>query len=143
MIKDTKEKTIKETYQVYIAEDGTEFLSEEECFKYESSAAAMLLAKLNSIELARDYNTDWMCESDENNYRTVVPRCEDDINTLNHLWFMHGGKGKKAMFSAKNIGDVIMVGWRECDSKVDWVWFNNINTIIKDITNNYYGVKQL
>ena len=143
MIKDTKERIIKETYQVYIAKDGTEFLSEDECVKYESTAAAMLLARLNNIELARDYNTDWMNEDDESNYRTVVPGCEDDINTLNHLWFMYGGKGKKARFSAKNIGDVIMVGWRECNSMVSWVWFNNINTIVKDITNNHYGVKQL
>ena len=43
----TKEKTVTETYDVYVAQDGTEFRDMEQCRKYEETAVCAVRMRLD------------------------------------------------------------------------------------------------
>lgn len=124
---------------VYQAWDGQEFDNKEECLRYEKSAASVVMARLEDCVIAKDYDNEVFDCADENQYKTVVPQTEEDINSLNHLYFMFGGSGKEEpYFSYDEIDTPIIIGYRITGYNHDWVWFNKLNCIIKDVTDGKY-----
>ena len=129
-----KEETTYKT--MYQAIDGTEFVDKEECEKYEQSAACVLLAKLVGCEVARGYDHEWLDWGDENEYRTLIPKTQEDIDTMNQLWFMHGGKKEeKPKFDKSHINKLILMGVRTYNDKLDWCWFYILEDIITALSN--------
>ena len=139
MKKIDKEITHVEHKTVYQAWDGEEFNTAEECDKYEQSAASVVMARLEDCLIAKNYDNEIFDCGDDNQYKTVVPLAEEDINTLNQLYFMFTGRGKEEpLFSYNEIGNPIIIGYRITCHSYDWVWFYKLNNVIKEITNGKY-----
>ena len=140
-------KTVTKDIQVtnhitqYEAADGTVFTTQEECQKYEESAAAMLLAKLKDCEITRAMDTQWFDCSDDNEYRTLLPTTIDQIDAMNQLWFMHGGcNQEEAKFTEKDLDTLVLMGVRYCNSQLEWCWFYKFDYIMQQMTNDKYTI---
>ncbi len=128
-----------QTYTVFEAWDGEIFTYKKECEEYERSAGAVLMTKLEDSVIATDFDTDVFDCSEENKFKTIVPRNKETIDVINQLWFMYGGKGKEvARFTSEDINKPIMVGYRLDDTHYDWVWFYKLKDIVKDLTDGKY-----
>ena len=92
-VKDMKEKvntkTIEEKTVTYVAVDGTEFITSNECLSYEKSAKGMLLAKYKDI-LIKTVVEDMIFGfgSDDYNIDVVNVRDEKDIDMIMQLAFL-------------------------------------------------------
>lgn len=124
---------------VYQAWDGEEFNTQQECEKYEQSAASVVMARLEDCVIAKNYDNEIFDCGDENQYKTVVPKTKEDINNINQLYFMFGGKCiEKPLFSYDEISTPIIIGYRITDCYYDWVWFYKLNGVVKDLTDGKY-----
>lgn len=85
-IEKTTERTIKETKTVYVAVDGTEFYSEEECKTYEESAIGTLMIRLKMEKI------------DNHIYKTLDNFFDDGCNRCDYYSFS---------VDKKNLEDVI------------------------------------
>ena len=124
----------------YKAIDGTMFSNEDECRRYEETSEAVLLGRLADIQIKEVCCDDLFESSGEGVYRVVVPRVEEDINTLNQLWKLNGGSTSKELFFNKDdLQKVILVGIRfATNNKIDWIWFWKFNDVINNITDGKY-----
>jgi len=142
-MKEIKE-TITQEYTVtkYQAFDGEKFDTEEECQKYENSAAGVLFCKIDDFTVKVDcaFEPD---ENDENKYKAVIPRNQRDIDILNQLWKLYGGKSKEDMlFDGTYIKSLIFIGYRFYDEgRLDWVWFYSIKDMVKLACEDKYTVQ--
>ena len=140
----TIEKTIETPIVVYQAYDGTEFSREDECKKYEDSATTVLISKLSDCVIAKPTDTEWFDSNEDNTYRTLVPTTEYQINTMNQLYFMYGGRDKmEPMFTKDDIGKIILLGYRYYSSDPDWIWFYKFDDIVSTITKGKYKLTAL
>lgn len=134
-------KEIVETQTLYQASDGTEFTCAEECRKYENSAAGVLLTKTKGFELTRQGDSSWFDDSDDNEYRTLVPQTDKDIDVLNQLWYLFGGKrNEDPKFKYEDKGSCILMGIRMYDHVIDWLWFYKFNEFVNSMTDNKYKI---
>ncbi len=82
-------KEIKSTKRVYVATDDTEFVSKEECQKYEESARCAMLAKYNQRILKKSDEfsiSGFGCE--DNNIDIVRIETESDVDMILQLLFL-------------------------------------------------------
>lgn len=120
---------------IYEAFDGQQFVDKEECKKYEESAVGVILQKLNTCVITEHINSDWFDCGDENNYKTLCPRTQIDIDNLNHLHKLFGGKNNDNLyFTEEDINTIILIGYRFYHNELDWVWFNKVDELISDLT---------
>lgn len=82
----TKEK--KSTYTVYVAVDGTEFDSAEECLQYEKSALGMLKAKLKKYIVWEGNEYDLWRNDTEDNTIAVELKKQEAVDTLLHIYYL-------------------------------------------------------
>lgn len=140
---ETIERTVRDTITRYEAIDGTVFATEEECKRYEETAEAVLLSKLRDIQI-NEFSCDDLFESSgEGIYRLVVPTTIEHIDTLNQLWKLNGGSGNLSdnlPFDKTSLNTIILVGIREYEGKIDWIWFWKFNEVIERITCNRYKI---
>ena len=89
-----KAKKIEELkYRVaYVAPDGSEFDTQEECLKYEKSALGVLRSRLKAIEVFRGSEEDLftICGSCDDDVSVFVPRTVDDIYLLRQMILLGG-----------------------------------------------------
>lgn len=86
---ETREKTKVEMYNVYVANDGQEFTSEEECKKYDESAEGVLNAMLRKIMVKDAVEEDILgFGSGDSTYEVYLPKTEDDKKTIMQMYFM-------------------------------------------------------
>ena len=142
-MKEIKE-TIKTEYTVikYQSFDGEKFDTEEECQKYESSAAGVLFWKIDDFTV----KTDCIFEPDEggeSKYKAVIPRNQRDIDLLNQLWKLYGGKSKESLlFDGTYIKSLIFVGYRFYnEGELDWIWFYSIKDMVILACEDKYAVQ--
>ena len=139
MKKVDKEITHVEHKTVYQAWDGEEFNTQQECERYEQSAASVVMARLEDCVIAKNYDNEIFDSEDENQYKTVVPKTKEDIDNINQLYFMFGGKCREEpLFSYDEISTPIIIGYRITDCYYDWVWFYKLNGAIKELTDGKY-----
>lgn len=134
-----KETTVikKDTY--FQATDGRLFTSPEECRKYETSAVGVLLEKTTHFEIAREFDSQWFDDCDENEYRTLLPKTEKDIDVLNQLYSLYAGKkALETYFTNDDIDKLILLGLRQYDGRVDWLWFYKFDDMLEQMTNGKY-----
>ena len=139
-IESEREVTQTVTDISYNAIDGTMFSNEDECRRYEETSEAILLGRLTDIQIKEVCCDDLFESSGEGVYRIVVPRVEEDINTLNQLWKLNGGAtSKELVFNKSDLQKVILVGIRfATNDKIDWIWFWRLNDVINNITDGKY-----
>ena len=89
MKRETREKTTQ--YLTYIADDGTEFDTEDKCKEYEKSVEAIISKRFHSIAKRYDSTNgteykalDYICngEREDATYYIVTPRNESDVNMI-------------------------------------------------------------
>jgi len=143
-MKEVKETITKEVTK-YQAFDGEKFDTTEECQKYENSAAGVLFGKIDDFTVKTDctFEPD---ENDENKYKAVIPRNQHDIDILNQLWKLYGGKSKEdiLLFDGTYIKSLIFVGYRfyyNSPGELDWVWFYDLKSMVKKACGDKYTVK--
>ena len=142
-MKEVIEKVEREIVK-YEAADGTRFSDKKECQIYEESAAVMLLTKLMECEVARQFDHDWFDGSEDNEYRTLIPKTQEHIDALNQLWFIFGGKGTdKPKFSKEDIGTFILLGYRYMENNMDWVWFYKFDYMVEKMTGGKYRAEMV
>ena len=141
-IKEEIKREITDTHIHYEAVDGTRFTSQSECEKYENTAIGVLMARVKEFMIADEETADgdWLEDGSDNLHKTLVPKTLRDIDTLNQLWFLFGGKSKQEpMFSKEDLNTVIIMGYRWYkEGEFDWVWFYKFNEIVNDMTNGKY-----
>lgn len=142
-MKEVKETITKEVTK-FQSFDGERFDTPEECQKYENSAAGVLFCKIDDFTVKSDclFEPD---ENDENKYKAVIPRNQHDIDLLNQLWKLYGGKStENILFDGTYIKSLIFVGYRfdySDPGKLDWVWFYDIKSMVEKACENKYTVK--
>lgn len=140
-IKEEIKREVIDTHIRYEAFDGTQFLEKEECEKYENSALGAVLKRIQTFTIASDGGGGMINpfdDSDENLFMCVVPRTQEDIDTLNHFWVFRGCvKPDEVPFTDKYIGVPLLLGYRFVDSScinLDWCWYFNLNDVINKMT---------
>lgn len=143
-MKEIKETITKEfTVIKYQSFDGEIFNTEDECLKYENSAAGVLFCKIDDFTV----KTDCIFKPDEGNdvnkYKAVIPRNQRDIDLLNQLWKLYEGNSKEDMlFDGTYIKSLIIVGYRFYnEGELDWVWFYSIKDMVKLACEDKYTVQ--
>jgi hypothetical protein len=142
-IREEIRREVVDTHIYYEAIDGTRFTNKEECEKYDNSAIAVLMAKtLKFTARELDASTiEWLDTCDEHGYRTLLPTTAEDIDVLNQLWFSFEGSNRKdeeAKFSIDDLNHVILMGYRQYESNMDWVWFYKMEDVVNDLTNGKF-----
>lgn len=144
-MKEVTETIIKEYIVTkYQAFDGEKFDTEEECHKYENSAAGVLFGKIDDFTVKSDcfFEPD---EGSENKYKAVIPRSQHDIDLLNQLWKLYRGKNEENLkFDGTYIKSLIFVGYRfdySNSGELDWVWFYDLKSMVKEACGDKYTVK--
>ena len=82
MIEKLIEKTEVVKTQVWEAFDGKIFNSQSECEKYENSAAAMLMAKLQEIVINDNPKSSMLDDGGEAEFLTIVPVTQEHLDTM-------------------------------------------------------------
>jgi len=128
----------------YEALDGTRFISESECRKYEESALGVLLGKMSKFSINNEIESEWFDCNDENKYKCVLPATEEHIDILNQIWKCFSGSNKDDLkFSQSDINTPVLVGYRFCCSyELDSVWFVKLVDEIANITDNRFTIKR-
>lgn len=82
----TRQKTNIENYNVYVATDGTEFSSEQECLKYEESAVGVIRSKVQPLIVSKD-NDAWKLMGGYDDHTVVAFKLttQDQADTLKHF----------------------------------------------------------
>lgn len=131
------EKKIREIW--YEASDGTIFNNPEECKTYERTAYCVLASKLHNIAIEdiTKVFTEYFEGSDENEYSLIIPHSTEDIDTINQVWLMFGGRNSKGERMFATITDIerpIIWGYRHCCGKIDWSWFYKLDDIVEELS---------
>ena len=84
-----REKTIVNTYDVYVANDGTEFNDKAECEKYEKSAIGVVNAryKVLIVKTCSEYSA-FQVGCDDNSVEFVKINTEKDIDTVLQMFML-------------------------------------------------------
>jgi hypothetical protein len=136
-IKKEVKKEIIETITIYQAADGSEFNDAEECKKYENSAAGMLMCKVSDFSFGEVDNP--MDEGSENIYKLIIPITQEQLDTLNHLHKLFGGRNLDTLFfTSDNLNRPILMGYRTYNNEIDWCWFYRLDNIVKDLTQDKF-----
>lgn len=83
----TRERTSVEKYNVYVANDGTEFNNEDECRLYDKSAKGVLNATLRKFMVRKGCEDSMFCfGSCENIVEIYRPTCEEHKKSLLQMY---------------------------------------------------------
>lgn len=141
VVKETK-KEITDRITVYVANDGTEFTREEECQQYEDSALGVLYSKLKEITIAEEvsYEAD---DGSDNLYNCIVPQTQEHLDVMNQIWaLLHPEQTSKLpIFTELRVP--YLIGYRFCNGKFDWIWFYDLNKIVKDVTKGKFNIEHI
>lgn len=131
------EKEIKSYKTMYVANDGTEFSSEEECRKYDESAKGVIFAKYNKLILGKTDESALYDGSDEHEIDVVKPTCERDKDTIMQVYYYTCGQERGE--AAKKFEDYIERAIKEDDVVFmdwnydhDWCWIIGTRNSVKE-----------
>ena len=121
MRKETREIKKIEYEYTYVADDGTEFKSEEECRKYEQTAQCAINAMFEKLPKQETFDPTGGSFPYFGSEETIIAVKVDtlnDVETINK-WIM-ARKGNKSAdcIGAESVGTIQLFG--ECDG--DWLW---------------------
>lgn len=92
----SRERVQKSVYNVYIANDGTEFQDKEECKKYEESAEGVLMAKIKHL-VVKDISEEefWGFGSCDNTVWVIKAESQEDVDTIMQAYFLMNPSAKR------------------------------------------------
>lgn len=125
-----REKTIVNTYDVYVANDGTEFNDKAECEKYEKSAIGVVNARYKAlvVDTHSEYSA-FQIGCDDNLVQIVKVRSEKDIDTVVQMFMLiercdiksdRVGEAEKIVRRAFEENDILFVN-RGYDDDCFWL----------------------
>lgn len=128
-------ETITKVNVHYEALDGTYFCDEEECKKYDQSAACVIRAKFNELALVKSNGyTLFPGGNDDNAAYVVKPETDHDIDTVRQFQAMIGLKYDKNYTPTITKDDkgkmlVIVTGYDD-----DWIDVRRMDDILAGLT---------
>lgn len=145
-MKEVKKETKREVIDVrtlYVANDGTEFINEEECAKYEQTALCVLTSRVMTLVEGRA-NSAWELMGGEDEHKVIAIRIanEKDADTflqwlfLEHPWLLKDSykERKKEIETivrdAYTSKDVILIG---INYDGDYYFINSRKNIIDNL----------
>lgn len=134
-----KEITRTDVIVNWVAADGTEFKSQDECDKYERSAKCAIKVGLNDIALNRTRCDIFMSSCYDDEMFVVVPKDASDLETINkYPCFVTGHETNGA--TKNDIGKPVLVYAGYCD---DWAAVLSLDELVKSLTNGKFGVTEI
>lgn len=141
----------KSYYDVYVANDGTEFRDREECKKYEESALGVLMAKLRPIiSETNEYAVSGM-GNDDSAVWVAKPATQDDVDTIMQIYLANEPSMMKEEYKetveyrraivqrALDENDVLFIGrGYECDS----FWLIGTRNSIKEKLDSFLNAEK-
>lgn len=109
-----KERVVVEEKITWVATDGTEFSTQEECSKYEQTAECVLKSAYEKCVIAKATEYDlWDTGSEEYKVHFIVPQNERDVEMLNRyqLFLDKSRKDKELQFTSDMIGQTVIIWW--------------------------------
>lgn len=133
-------REIVETIKVFQANDGTEFSTVEECKAYEESALGMLFGKLKKFIAAKDvyFEAD---DGSDNIYDFILPKTQEDLDVMNQIFMLLHKDYADNMPMYDKVNAPYLVGYRFCCGKLGFVWFYDLDKIIRDATGGTFTVE--
>lgn len=140
-----KECTHVEKYKVYQAPDGTEFMTYEECRKYEDSALSVVRGNIAELVVGRS-NDAWNLMGSDSDHSILAIKMNNtaDVDLVKQLFLMEhpyyndAEREKlklekfKIIEDAYNNNDVVLFGIN-CDG--DYYFINSRQNIINNLNN--------
>jgi len=113
---------------VYVAVDGTEFDTIDECRNYDKSAFGVLLGRVKQMSIKDISEEDiFNCGSCDNRVLVCIPRSKEDINTLRQTMIAAGqNENYASRLTDDNINKPVLltIGYAG-----DGAWFDTLNAI--------------
>jgi hypothetical protein len=141
VVKEEKREYI-EHITIYVANDGTEFTCEAECHQYEESALGVLYGKLKEITIAEEvsYEAD---DGSDNLYNCIVPQTQEHLDVMNQICAILDPEQTSKLPIFTELRVPYLVGYRFCGGKFDWIWFYDLNKIVKDVTKDKFNIEHI
>lgn len=122
---------------VYVAADGIEFDTRDECSNYDKSAFGVLMGRVKAMSVNDTSEEDiFCCGSPENRVLACIPRSKEDINTLRQTMIAAGQNEKYASnLTDDNINKPVLltIGYAG-----DGAWFDTLDTIVQRALGSNY-----
>lgn len=147
-----KEKIQKSLYEIYIANDGTEFSTAEECRKYENSAEGVIMAKIKPL-IVKDIDEESILGwgNCDNTVWVMKLNTQDDADTLMQACILYNDylrydEHKESLERMRQIvqrsldeKDVIFVGrgWEN-----DCFWFYGSRNSLKEKLDTFMNIEK-
>ena len=135
-----KEKKIENvTYAtVYVATDGTEFNTKEDCAKYERTYACALKSRLMAMAINENSEEDMFSRgSCDASVIVVIPRSEKDIDTIKQyaigLSCTEEQVSRQISDADINMPVTITIGYDN-----DWCYIQTVSSLVDHITNGAF-----
>lgn len=105
----------KETYEIYIASDGTTFKDKEECKRYEDTAKCVLLSKYKNWVIKSTNEWEIFGAGCEESYIDIIRVSEDKIDTILQLTKLLGYTNEEHLQKDRArlesfIGELVLIG---------------------------------
>ena len=135
-----KEKKIENiTYAtVYVANDGTEFNTKEDCAKYERTYACAMKSRLMAMAInENDEENMFSRGSCDSSVIVVIPRSEKDIDTIKQyaigLSCTEEQVSRQISDADINMPVTITIGYDN-----DWCYIQTVSSLVDHITNGAF-----
>lgn len=131
-----KEKKIENiTYAtVYVANDGTEFCTKEDCAKYERTYACALKSRLMAMAINEDSEENMFARgSCDSSVIVVIPRSEKDIDTIKQ-YAIGMGHTEEQISTRISDADIDMPVTITIGYDNDWCYIQTVSSLVDFIT---------
>ena len=135
-----KEKKIENVSYttVYVATDGTEFNTKEDCAKYERTYACALKSRLMAMAINENSEEDMFSRgSCDASVIVVIPRSEKDIDTIKQyaigLSCTEEQVSRQISDADINMPVTITIGYDN-----DWCYIQTVSSLVDHITNGAF-----
>jgi hypothetical protein len=132
---------VKDYKTVYVAADGTEFDTAEECKKYDKSAVGVLKGRIKKFTI-KETTEDGIfnCGSCDNTVMVCIPQTIADLDAIRQLIVCMGSSESYAeRLADDNVGRVVFLTISYCN---DGAWFTTLDGIIKDATDGKWVAEE-
>ncbi len=137
-----KEKKIENVSYttVYVAADGTEFNTKEDCAKYERTYACALKSRLMAMSINENSEEDMFSRgSCDNSVIVVVPRSEKDIDTIKQYAIGLGCTEEQVSIGISD-ADINMPVTITTGYDHEWCYIQTVSSLIDDITRGAFKI---
>lgn len=131
-----KEKKIENiTYTtVYVATDGTEFCTKEDCTKYEKTYDCALKSRLMAMAINEDSEENMFARgSCDSSVMVVIPRSEKDIDTIKQ-YAIGMGYTEEQISTRISDADINMPVTITIGYDNDWCYIQTVSSLVDFIT---------